>query len=76
VLHLGAEAHDLPEWGTLPQFSGLDELFRLQKLCNEARATQIFRAQKACEEKAILRNLGTSVSIPHGWEDLALFASA
>jgi hypothetical protein len=52
----------------------LDDLFALEKSQGAVRSTQIIQAARACEEKAKLRSLGSSITIPHGWEDLALFA--
>ena len=74
VIHLGVRDSDAGEWGTLSKFFTLDDIFDLQKVQNEFRRVQIERALHACEERARLRSLGGSLSVPHGWEDLALFA--
>ncbi|MGK5089310.1 hypothetical protein WDW86_17300, partial [Bdellovibrionota bacterium FG-2] len=55
-------------------FVALDDVFALQKSQSYVRSLQICRARSACQERAILRALGSSISIPHGWEDLAAFA--
>jgi hypothetical protein len=74
VIHLGGLGQACGEWSTLNEFHPLDDLFSLQKEQNEARASQFARALRTCEEKARLRGLGGSLTLPHGWEDLAVFA--
>ncbi len=78
-LHLGGTreqfldemtAHNNSERG----FVALDDVFELQRSQGDVRSLQIGRARSACQERAILRALGSSISIPHGWEDLAAFA--
>jgi hypothetical protein len=73
VLHLGVRGRDRGVWGALKNFACLDDLFVLQKSLGHLRTAQIARAEKACDERAKLRALGTSLSLPHGWEDLACF---
>lgn len=74
LIHLGGLRRDCGVWGTVPGLLCLDDLFELQKSQNELRTAQVGRAARACEMRAKLRLLGNSVSIPHGWEDLAVFA--
>lgn len=75
VIHLGdLSGGGSGIWKSLPSFRSLDDLFELQRAQGEIRTVQTQRAFKACEERAKLRALGNSVSIPHGWEDLAVFA--
>ena len=74
VIHLGGRRADCGAWNSLPLFHSLDELFELEKSAGNARSIQISKAAMACEERAKLRSLGLSLSIPHGWEDLASFA--
>jgi glutamyl-tRNA reductase len=74
VVHLGGMAEQAGEWNQLSSFHSLDDLFALQKSQGEARMIQVMQANRACQEKAKLRSLGASVTIPHGWEDLAVFA--
>lgn len=78
LIHLGARKTDCGKWGERPEIFCLDQLFQLQEKQDQARLGQIKRAAKACEERASLRSLssfaGGSVSLPHGWEDLAIFA--
>lgn len=74
LLHLGAQANEAGPWKGVEQASFLDELFALQGSRGEARSLQVRQALRACDERAKLRALGSSVSIPHGWEDLAVFA--
>lgn len=74
VLHLGGRKAELPEWSDLPSLFALDDLFSLQKSLGSIRSMILAQASHACEERAQLRALGQSISIPHGWEDLACFA--
>jgi glutamyl-tRNA reductase len=75
LLHLGAPKSQSGPWRALEGAYYLDDLFELQKAQGEVRSIQVAQAFRACEERAKLRALGTSVSIHHGWEDLAVFAS-
>jgi glutamyl-tRNA reductase len=77
VVHLGVLESELPAdsaWAGVSNVYLLDDLFALQKKSDEFRTAQFVRAEKACDEKAALRAMGGSLSVPHGWEDLALFA--
>ena len=76
VIHLGCQRAEAEAagWRELPGFEALDDLFTLQKAQGDVRVTQVQQAARACDEKAKLRSLGASVTLPHGWEDLALFA--
>jgi hypothetical protein len=74
IVHLGGRKGDCGLWNSLPLFHSLDELFELEKSAGNVRSVQISKAMRACEEKAKLRSLGVSLSICHGWEDLASFA--
>jgi hypothetical protein len=74
VIHLGGHREEAGAWNTLPDFQALDDLFALKKSQGDVRMTQVQQAARACDEKAKLRTLGASVTIPHGWEDLAVFA--
>ena len=78
IIHLGALRAQTQQWSHLSGFHPLEDIFALQKLQSEACATQFERALKACHEKARLRMLsdsaGASISLAHGWEDLAAFA--
>ncbi len=74
VLHLGGSHSQAGSWVRLPGFHSLDDVFRLARLESGARIGQLRRAGHACAERARLRALGPSLSIPHGWEDLASFA--
>jgi hypothetical protein len=74
VIHLGGHHEEAGAWNTLPDFQALDDLFALKKLQGDVRLTQVAQASRACDEKAKLRTLGASITIPHGWEDLAVFA--
>jgi hypothetical protein len=73
VVHLGGLREHCGIWSQLPAFSSLTEVFELESSQGKIRSAQLARAEKACSEKAKLRALG-STSIPHGWEDLAVFA--
>lgn len=74
ILHLGAQKTQSGPWQSLSGASYLDDIFELQKAQGEVRSLQIGLALRACDERAKLRALGNSVSIHHGWEDLAVFA--
>ena len=74
VLHLGGFAAESGPWASIPGVRFLDELFSLEKSQGDLRRAQARRAAQACSERAKLRGLGGSVSTPHGWEDLAVFA--
>jgi hypothetical protein len=74
LLHLGAQKNQSGPWLSLEGASYLDDIFELQKAQGEVRSLQIGLALRACDERAKLRALGNSVSIHHGWEDLAVFA--
>jgi hypothetical protein len=73
IVHLGGHRAESGEWNSLPLFHSLDDLFELEKATGQLRSLQISKALKACEERAKLRSLGQSLSIPHGWEDLLAF---
>lgn len=74
IVHLGGLKDQSGIWNTLPGFFCLDHLFALQQSLGQFRSVQVTQALRACEERALLRSLGASLSIPHGWEDLACFA--
>lgn len=74
IVHLGGMKKSCGLWNSLPQFYCLDDVFALQNSLGNVRSVQITQAERACEERAKLRALGVSLSIPHGWEDLACFA--
>lgn len=74
LLHLGAQANEAGPWQAAVRAEFLDDLFGLQSAQGEARSLQVRQALRACDERAKLRALGNSVSIAHGWEDLAVFA--
>ncbi len=74
LLHLGAQKAQSGDWQSVAGTYFLDDLFELQRAQGEVRSFQIGLALRACEERAKLRALGNSVSIHHGWEDLAVFA--
>lgn len=75
IVHLGCRKGQGEDWRQLPNFIDLDDLFQLQKEQGKARSLKIQRALKACRDKAVLRSLGGSITVPHGWEDLAIFSS-
>lgn len=70
VLHLGIL--ERPEG--CGQIMALRDLFALQDGQSEIRRSAIARIHHAIVERSKLRDLGGSISIPHGWEDLANFA--
>lgn len=73
VVHLAGLREQAGAWNRLAEFHSLDDLFTLQKSQGDARTGLIVKAIRACDEKAKLRSLGASITIPHGWEDLAIF---
>ncbi len=77
LLHLGGCRGDFQtELRDYAKFMALDDLFKNQHERSEIRLQKLKRARMACEERAQLRSLGHSLSIAHGWEDLAGFALA
>ena len=74
ILHLGGLCAEAGAWNRIEGLEFLDALFALEKSQGDLRRLQAERAFRACADRSKLRNLGASVSIPHGWEDLALFA--
>lgn len=76
LIHLAGPRNEAGAFLQISDFFALDDVLNLQKAQDHARREQIQRALRVCEEKAHLRSLGTgSLSLPHGWEDLAVFAS-
>ncbi|MCP4002354.1 MAG: hypothetical protein GY727_15725 [Gammaproteobacteria bacterium] len=75
-IHLGASTDDLNSLCVPPQLftASLSDIFSLQTTHDEIRLNQVARARRVCRERAQLRNLGPSVCLPHGWEDLAAFS--
>lgn len=74
LVHLGGRREGSGAWARLPCFLSLDDIFSLQKSIHQVRSVQVARAGKACRDRAILRSIGVSLSVCHGWEDLACFA--
>jgi len=76
VTHLGGRRENCKIWvdACADGFFALDDLFLMQNSLDQLRLVQVSRAVRACEERVQLRALGGSISIPHGWEDLACFA--
>jgi hypothetical protein len=78
ILHLGATDLSRTSWSNLPNLSTLENIFARQRHQEAERGNRFLRAEQACVEKARLRELssesGGPVSLPHGWEDLAVFA--
>lgn len=73
ILHLGGTHAQAGRWTDVPGFHSLDDIFLLHHQESGAQLAHIRRAERACRERARLRALGPSLSIPHGWEDLASF---
>lgn len=78
IVHLGTLRKDSGPWQNIDSLYTLDDIFELQKQQEEARSEFFTRALRAIEEKATLRSLSGSlagsITLPHGWEDLAVFA--
>jgi hypothetical protein len=75
IYHLGAERSELLHWDREfgNRLFALDDLYAEIEKSQANREQSIQRARNACWERAKLRTLGGSLSIPHGWEDLAAF---
>ena len=73
VIHLGTLRAEAREWRDMPNFFALDDLFEIQRQAEGIRGDRFTRALRACEERAMLRGMGGSLSLAHGWEDLAAF---
>ena len=74
VVHLGLRRGGEGVWKDMPRLLNLDDVFDLEKNQDETRKLQVNRALHACADRAKLRAMGNSVTIAHGWEDLAVFA--
>jgi glutamyl-tRNA reductase len=75
IVHLGLVEGSGAGWEGVPGLTSLVSLFDMLRAQNEQRSQQVVRARRACAEKAVLRSLGNSATQPHGWEDLAAFAT-
>jgi glutamyl-tRNA reductase len=73
ILHLGGTVDALSSWSHLENLITLSDLFELSKQKGTIRDLSVERAKKACKERALLRSMGGSLSLAHGWEDLAQF---
>jgi len=62
-------------WASVPGLTSLTALFDMLRAQSDQRRVQVVRARRACAEKAVLRSLGSNATQPHGWEDLAAFAT-
>lgn len=77
VIHLGGNRVETHRWREAlgeDAFFCLEDLYEVLNRQGSVRDEMILRARRACQERAQLRALGGSLSLPHGWEDLALFA--
>lgn len=63
------------QWAGVPGLTSLTALFDMLRAQSDLRRVQVLRARRACAEKAVLRSLGSNATQPHGWEDLAAFAT-
>jgi hypothetical protein len=70
---LGTLRSEAQDWAKCPNFYALDDLFEIQRQAEGVRGDRFTRALRACDERARLRAMGGSISIAHGWEDLAAF---
>lgn len=73
VIHLGLHRADAGGWLSLPGFRCLDDIYALHHQADDRRQRQLALAHQACAERALHRALGSSLSHPHGWEDLPAF---
>jgi hypothetical protein len=74
VVHLGLLEANAGAWKGVAGFHSLNDIFAMQDSLEQVRNTKILEARRECEERAKLRALGGSLSLAHGWEDLAVFA--
>jgi hypothetical protein len=74
VIHLGGTRCEAGDWVCMPDLVCLDDLFSRHTAEDADRLRRLRQATDACTERARLRALGKSLSIAHGWEDLAVFA--
>ena len=74
IVHLGLGASE-SQWAGVPGLTSLTALFDMLRAQSDLRRVQVVRARRACAEKAVLRSLGSNATQPHGWEDLAAFAT-
>ena len=75
VVHLGLGAEGVAPWSELAELVSLGSLFDMLRSQSEQRTRQLQRARRACQEKGVLRSLGSGCSHSHSWEDLAAFHS-
>jgi len=77
IVHLGLDRDDAQSaaWAGVPGLTSLTALFDMLRAQSDQRRVQVARARRACAEKAVLRSLGPNATQPHGWEDLAAFAT-
>lgn len=75
LLHLGVTQDEgySDEWKALEGFYSLDALFSYAQSREKVRDHQLELAKQACELRSKHRSLNFSLSLPHGWEDLAIF---
>jgi hypothetical protein len=73
IAHLGLLSAKNTVWEQLPELLTLESLIACDRAHVQLRSERVLLARRFCAERARLRDLGRSVSIAHGWEDLALF---
>jgi len=77
IVHLGLGHGDqrAAAWADVPGLTSLTSLFDMLRTQSDLRRVQVMRARRDCADKAVLRSLGANATQPHGWEDLAAFAT-
>ena len=73
LVHLGLLCAKSTVWESLGDLMTLESLHACDLIQIRLRSERLALARRFCAERARLRHLGRSVSIAHGWEDLALF---
>jgi hypothetical protein len=73
VAHLGLLCARHTAWEQVPNLVTLESLMTCDRAHLKLRTERVALARKFCAERAQLRDLGRSLSIAHGWEDLAQF---
>ncbi len=74
-MHLGLSQSTAAHWAEVPSLTDLTALFDMLRAQSDQRSAQLARARRACDEKAMLRSLGSKAAEAHGWEDHAAFAT-
>lgn len=75
IVHLGLSQANSARWADVAGVTDLAMLFDMLRAQSDRRSAQLARARRACAEKASLHSPVSASAEPHGWEDLAAFAT-